>query len=113
MSTSLSRQGGTLIIDHSNSPGIPPEMAAEWEFRGIPVAPAGVRLEMDTHTCSHCQSVVLRNPLRKRPREVCRRCMHVVCDRCVTFCEPFKKIADQVAAGHLVINDNTRLLIPR
>ncbi len=113
MSTSLGRDGGYLLVDHTNSPGIPDDLAAKWEAMGIPVAPGGVKLELDTHTCSHCQSVVLKNPMRQRPREVCRKCMHVVCDHCVLFCEPFQKIADQVAAGRLIMTDNLRLLIPR
>jgi len=113
MSTSLSRQGGYLLIDHSASPGIPPDLAAQWEAQGIPVAVGSVKLEADTWTCAHCQAVVIKNMMRTRPREVCRNCMHVVCDKCVTFCEPFKKIADEIAHGKFVMNDDRRLLIPR
>lgn len=111
--TSLSRQGGYLIIDSSNSPGIPPKLAAEWSARGIAVAGPGQTVEMDSWTCNHCNAVVLKNPARQRPREVCRQCMRVVCDRCVGVCQPFDMIAERVLAGRQVLFDpNTNLLLP-
>ncbi len=111
--TSLGKHGGELTIDHSNSPGIPPDLAAKWRAQGIPVAEAGEKLEMATFACSHCNSIVLLNPARKRPREVCRKCMHVVCDRCVDNCTPFEAIAERVMAGRqLTVDQGTNLLLP-
>ncbi len=111
--TSLGRAGGELTIDHTNSPGIPPELAAKWRAQGIAVAEQGEKLEMGTWACSHCNSIVLKNPARKRPREVCRKCMHVVCDRCVDNCTPFEAIAERVMAGRqLTFDQGTNLLLP-
>lgn len=52
----------------------------------------GLRVEMDTHTCVHCQRVVLHHPERTRPRNVCRKCMALTCDAagCVLECRPIK-----------------------
>jgi hypothetical protein len=38
--------------------------------------------EADTYTCSHCQFVVVMNPLRTRERYKCKGCNHHVCDEC-------------------------------
>jgi hypothetical protein len=38
--------------------------------------------EMPTMTCNHCNSVVVLNDARTRPRAVCRRCNAYVCDKC-------------------------------
>lgn len=52
--------------------------------------PGTVRhFEADTYTCSHCERVVIVNPLRLRPRYKCKGCSHHVCDEC----------ASKVAAG--------------
>lgn len=111
--TSLGKIGGYLVIDHSNSPGIPADLAEKWSARGIPVATEGKTLELDTWTCSHCNATVLKNPARVRPREVCRKCMHVVCDTCVDTCQPFAEIVERVAAGRQIQFDpNTNLLLP-
>lgn len=111
--TSLGRVGGYLVVDHSNSPGIPADLAEKWAARGIPTAGEGKTLELDTWSCSHCNRVILKNPARKRPREVCRKCMHVVCDSCVDHCQPFDAIVERAAAGRQILFDpNTNLLLP-
>lgn len=111
--TSIGRQGGYLVIDHSNSPGIPADLAEKWAAKGVPVSVGSTTLEMDSWCCSHCNKVVLKNPARKRPREVCRKCMHVVCDRCVNDCQPFAEIVERVTAGRQILFDpNTNLLLP-
>lgn len=96
---SLQRAAGELVIDHTNSPGIPPELAAQWAAKGVFTAVGSTKLEAQTYTCSHCNAIVIMRPERIRPREVCRKCMHVVCDRCSLWCSPFAKIADAVADG--------------
>jgi hypothetical protein len=72
-------QEGYLMIDHRYSPGIPDELL-------IPIGmPAGVGRglqEMTTITCSHCQTILIQNPLRTRERGYCPKCDHYVCDRC-------------------------------
>jgi hypothetical protein len=46
--------------------------------------------EADTYTCSHCHSVVVMNPERKRERYKCNGCNHHICDDCAA-----KKFAGQ------------------
>lgn len=113
MSTSRLGGGrGYLSVDHRNSPGIPPELAPRVRaMGGIPV-PGGVELELDTWTCSHCNAIVLKNPDRTRPREVCRKCMAVVCDKCVLWCEPFVKVAEAILEGRVHTVSGSRLLLP-
>jgi len=69
--------------------------------------------ESATYTCSHCNALVVMNPDRSRPREVCRKCMHVVCDSCIDTCLPFEAIAEEVVAGRpLRFDERTKLLLP-
>ncbi len=63
----------------------------------------GVMLEAPTYTCSHCQTVVVLNPLRNRERAWCSSCVHKICDTCGAArgsnggrCTTFKEIIDQV-----------------
>lgn len=105
-------RNGWLIIDHRNSPGIPESMAPQVAAAGgIPVAGNTV-LELDTWTCAHCSAIVLKNPDRVRPREVCRKCMSVVCDKCILWCEPFAKVAEAIVEGKLHKVANSPLLVP-
>lgn len=113
--SSLARTAGELMIDHTDSPGIPAEMAAQWAAQGVAVAGAGQKVEMLTYTCRHCNAVVAMRPERVRPRNVCRKCMAVVCDRpvCVLECQPFEKIIDRVLSGRAIqLDPNTNLLLP-
>jgi len=72
-------QEGYLLIDHRNSPGIPDELAVPI---GMPPGVGRGVQEMATTTCSHCQAIVIMNPLRTRERAYCPKCDHYVCDRC-------------------------------
>lgn len=60
---------GYLIIDQRGS-GIPVEGAT------------GAVIERDTYTCTHCNAVVVMNPMRKRERYRCIGCSHNICDPC-------------------------------
>ncbi len=104
---------GYLTIDHRNSPGIPDDLAPQVAaLGGIPV-PGGVEVELDTWTCAHCQAIVLKNPDRTRPREVCRKCMKVVCDGpCALWCEPFEKLTDALLDGKIYRAKESPLLLP-
>ncbi len=105
---------GYLTIDHRNSPGIPDEMAPQIEAMGGVPVPGNVLAELDTYTCAHCNAIVLKRPERTRPREVCRKCMRVVCDGpCALWCEPFEKLADALLDGKLHLAANSPLLLPR
>lgn len=70
---------GYLLIDHRNSPGIPDEVVVK---AGMPAGAGRGVYESATYTCSHCQRVVVINPLRTRAREWCFKCDHYVCDGC-------------------------------
>lgn len=56
----------------------------EIDHRAGGLAPAGLpkHFEADTYTCSHCQTVVILNPLRRRERYKCTSCSHHICDKC-------------------------------
>lgn len=75
---------GYLLIDHRASPG-------------TPQVPEGRILEAPTITCSHCNAVVILNPMRTRPRNYCAKCDHYVCDKagCIVGCNPFMKQVDE------------------
>jgi len=65
--------GGWLMIDDRNS--------------------GGEMVECDTFQCCHCQSIVMMNPGRVRPRNRCRKCMKTTCDQapCVLECDHWEK----------------------
>lgn len=70
---------GYLLIDHRNSPGVPDEMVMR---AGLPAGAGRGMFEAPTYTCSHCQRVVVLNPLRNRDRAYCMGCDHNICDEC-------------------------------
>jgi hypothetical protein len=73
---------GYLMIDHRASPGLPEDLAISLRLDPTQCG-EGKILEADTLTCSHCKTVVMKNPLRLREREVCAKCgFHYVCDIC-------------------------------
>lgn len=58
--------------------------------------------EVATYTCSHCDAVVVMNPLRTRERGYCRGCDKYICDNCTAIrartleCRPMQKVIDEV-----------------
>lgn len=112
---SIARSEGWLMIDHSNSPGIPEDLARQWAAQGTVVRPGTGKLEAASYTCPHCNSIVVKNPRRTRPREICRKCMAVVCDRasCVLECQPFEVLIERVSSGKVLhVDPSTNLLLP-
>lgn len=91
----LGSHTGYLVIDHSNSPGVSEEFVRA-SGRDVPFAAEGQVFEADTFTCPHCQGIVLKNPLREKPRNICRKCMKVTCDNpsCNLECVPIAKVFD-------------------
>lgn len=67
----------------------------------IPIANGQSYFESDTYTCSHCESVVILNLMRKRERYKCFKCNHHICDSCTAKmvtgeqCLPFKEKVEQ------------------
>jgi hypothetical protein len=76
------RDGGYLLVDNRVSGG--------------PVHEAA------TSTCTHCQRIIILNPLRMRERHYCRKCDHLICDACALLmkighpCRPMKQILDEL-----------------
>lgn len=62
----------------------------------------GGRVEFATLTCSHCQTIMVKNPLRTRERTFCKGCNHYICDSCSAImqqthkCKTFKQLIDEV-----------------
>lgn len=96
-------QEGYLLIDHRASPG-------------TTLVPEGAAYESATITCSHCQTVVVLNPLRTRERGYCRRCDHYVCDNpaCNVECTPYTKILDdqQEQAARMLARTPGGIILP-
>jgi hypothetical protein len=91
---------GYLEIDHRESPGITPELAAKVGRGTIPVL-AGTIFKAATYNCSHCEALVVINPKRTRTRGYCPKCDRYVCDLCEAelvrtgVCRPFKQVLDE------------------
>jgi hypothetical protein len=77
-------QGGYVNIDHSASPGMPAWWARRHGYLPHQVAEGSV-YEADTYGCPHCGGVVVKNPERQRPREICFKCNTFICDTCAAI----------------------------
>lgn len=90
---------GHVIMDNRSSPGVADDLMVA---AGMPIGSGRGLFEAPTITCSHCERIVIINPLRNRERPYCRKCDHYICDFCgVTMaktgiCRPFKKIVEEV-----------------
>jgi hypothetical protein len=88
---------GYLMIDNRESPGVSDEALRAMGPALPPGAGRGM-FEAPTITCSHCQTVLIVNPLRTRERAYCAKCDHYICDGCGTVlaasgvCRPFAQI---------------------
>src|SRR5262249_14865081 len=74
-------QGGYLEIDHRASPGLSADFARRHNYHPDQLK-EGAYFEADTYGCPHCGGVVIKNPLRQRPREICFKCNVFICDTC-------------------------------
>lgn len=90
--SSKRNQEGYLLIDNSASPGVSADFIRHTGM-DAPIVPGGTVFESATILCSHCQAIVVLNPLRTRERGYCRSCDHYVCDNpgCNSECKPFRK----------------------
>lgn len=103
---SLRRHEGYLLMDHrAGGIGISDELVAKaaGPAAEMPVGAGRGLFEAPTITCSHCQVVVVINPLRTRERAYCPKCDHYLCDRCGIIralnggdCFSFKELADKL-----------------
>ena len=94
-------QEGYILMDNRESPGVPDELLRTVGPEMPPGAGVGM-FEAPTITCSHCQQVLILNPLRTRDRAYCQKCDHYICDGCAAamalsgVCKTFKQIIDEV-----------------
>jgi len=90
---------GEIRIDHRDSPGIEQKILYA---QGLPLDAGQGLFEAPTFTCSHCQVVVVINPLRNRERAWCRGCDHHLCDKCggilaaTGICKTYKQLLDEL-----------------
>ena len=91
-------QEGLVLIDHSVSPGVPDSAMPD----GMPPRAGQGKFEAPCYTCSHCQQIVVVNPLRNRDRAWCKKCDHYLCDRCggilatTGVCKTWKQLLDEI-----------------
>ena len=76
-------------------------------------ANGGGLAENATYTCSHCQRIVVINPLRTRERGYCRTCDHYVCDLCtgqpcLTFNGFLEALQEHAARGGVLTDATVR-----
>jgi hypothetical protein len=92
---------GYLLIDHTDSPGISAEVAAQAGNDTLAV-PAGMKFQSATINCSHCQVLVVLNPKRDRSRGYCPKCDRYICDQCEAVrvqtgvCKTFNQMVDEI-----------------
>jgi hypothetical protein len=101
MSLLKRQREGYLLVDNTNSPGLPDEVVQRHLRMGLPApltARSGRKVESATITCCHCNVIVILNPNRKRQRGYCWHCDHYVCDNpvCNLQCTPFQKTLDDL-----------------
>lgn len=98
---SLRSTEGYFMLDSRNNEGIPDSFVRAMSPE-LPMSAGRGMFEAPTITCSHCQVVVIINPLRKRERAYCPKCDHYLCDLCGAAraltgeCRPFRQIVDEV-----------------
>jgi hypothetical protein len=94
-------EGGTIIVDHSASPGLPDDIAIAAGY-DPKFTKEGKVFEAATLTCAHCKTSLVKNHFRVRERAVCPKCSyHYICDFChaktteATYSHlPFEKLAE-------------------
>jgi hypothetical protein len=84
-----------------------------------PLPPGTSRyFEADTYTCTHCTSVVILNPERKRERYKCKGCNHHICDNCAAVmatgaaCETFAQKVEQHLEREARHPDSGSIILP-
>ena len=93
--SSLKRHEGYLLIDNRFGPGVSEDFIRA-SGKEAPIVKEGAMYESATVTCAHCNTIVILNPVRTRPRGYCRKCDKYVCDNpgCNVDCFNFEKLLD-------------------
>lgn len=74
--------------------------------------------EAPTFGCSHCQAVVVMNPLRNRERAYCTGCDRYLCDNCgaarakTGICLPYIKFIDQLQERDTLALQRGSIILP-
>ena len=95
---SLRRHEGYILIDNRASDGVDDKTVIN---AGLPIGAGRGLFEAPTYTCSHCDAVVVMNPLRNRERAYCSNCDSYICDNCGVIkaktleCRPMARIIDE------------------
>lgn len=90
------RREGYLLIDHTFSPGVPEGFAKSAGF-DVPDVAGGMMYESAVVTCLHCNSNIILNPDRKRPRGYCAKCDGYICDKSqCQECKPHVKTMEKL-----------------
>jgi hypothetical protein len=113
------KKEGYLFIDHRFSPGLPEDLARSQGFDPSQIK-EGKQLEAATLTCSHCKTVVVKNPYRASERSNCPKCsFHYICDFCSKAMRepdydhtPFDKRVDQMFSDRPVLGSPPKLILP-
>jgi len=107
------KQMGYFFLDHSNSPGLPEDIARKAGY-DPKLAGEGKVFEADTLCCKHCKTHVIKNPDRTRERAFCRKCYHYICDGCEWISRqpgyshtPFEKVWEYALNPALILDPNS------
>lgn len=97
------RHEGYLLIDNRVNEGIPDEVVRAAFGSDMPAFAGRGLFEAATYNCSHCQGLVVINPLRTRERAYCTGCDRRLCDGCGAIraasggeCRNFERVIEQV-----------------
>lgn len=87
-----------LIVTENHNLGL---LQIDHRHASAPMPGVQDLVEVPTYTCTHCESVVVMNPNRVRPRYTCRGCSHMICDSCGSKreagapCRTFAQLIDE------------------
>jgi hypothetical protein len=114
---SVTKPEGYLHVDHRASPGLPEHLARKFGFDPA-FTREGKVFEAATMACSHCPSVVIKNPLRTRERGRCSLCGGFICDACEIAMHDSnyvhrsrQQILDMVSSGKWIMSGSMSLPI--
>lgn len=86
---------------------------------GVGALPKSSVVRFSSYTCNHCNTVVMTNPMRTRPREWCSHCNRYICDRCGAVmaktgeCVPMAKIVAQAQRAAETNSPLPKILVPQ
>jgi hypothetical protein len=108
---SLTSLEGEYLIDHRASPGVSDEIVVA---QGLPPGSGQGLFEEAVYTCGHCEAQVVKNRERTRPRGFCKKCSHILCDRCDGIyhqsaheCRNFKAMIEELREAALLAEQSS------